>query len=485
MSAHDPLDQYPRPDPAVEYGVAPPAGAARPQVATVFDVRHAAQLNRVKAMAELQAPFLTVHSLEPQGTSLRMVSDRFVGVSAARAALALHGIGRRLPLDVWLALMKQLLEAIETFSAEHPFWHRWFGPHAMGVDLDARFVMFGSYWGAPVPPGFVAPYAGYDLHSDWVDWQHQGRSGLLATRVYSVAKVGVWLLDPFDFEYLHLMQPPLRAGPGRRWRAKWAHPHVSAALAQVLNAGLERAPGVTLSEWRQQVLEQAKVEPASPERLASVIHGAGHEHLQWLGRQLATEPELLPERWQRGALLVRIDELLEQASLPHACPPAARAIALENDRGDALAPLTPTTGLSLAVSHQGTVRRRTVVSAALGLPERVRLEAGSTLAAGAPVTLTIQHPVQKGVTVELQAVADGQGWAVMQAPMAGSQERLTLDHLLRSLDPKAQHVQAGVEEFEATLAPTLPRPRTYFERWVRIVSRCLGYLEDERKSRHT
>jgi hypothetical protein len=294
--------------------VAAAADARLPCVRWLHGPIDAAHLPRVSFVLEsyrLPRPFLQVHHVAVSERAAEVVSDAFVGVSAARAAVALRQLGRRLPLDVWLGLADRLIEALGSLELHHAWWRTWAGPHTFGVDLSGDFVLFAGFHGHAMPWDALQmqlPSRVEDLHSDWLDVNdHHGYGTPMgtATRAWSVCRVLTWLLDPFPFqmELLHA-----------RGELPWEHPEVSKALAAVLEQGLARRFDDGLPALRNAITDTAGVTPAPLERIKAVLFGAAEQALVARVREVSEHDEALPSAWKGGGALVLLDGELEHAA---------------------------------------------------------------------------------------------------------------------------------------------------------------------------
>ncbi|MBL8940189.1 MAG: zinc-ribbon domain-containing protein, partial [Archangium sp.] len=323
----------------------------------------------------------------------------FIGVTAARAARQLLAHGRRLPIDVWLALADRLLATLEPVPIDAPFWSRWTGPEGFGIDLEGQFVAFDD---EPATPNFPR------------DWVHPPMEGYLTDdrlermRVWAVCRALVWLLDPF---------PTSR--DGNRLERVFEHPQLPPALHSVLDAGLGLAGPPTLPILHRAILESLR--PASLERVKAVLFALGFD----------TPPEdRLPEKWRGGALQVHLDQLLERAEPIEQCPADPRAIVTTPFS----MPLTPTRTLELSMLSGAQVIRRVPVTATLGFPTRIALPVGATQRPHERVGLELRHPRQRALTVALEGVVDTEGFVV---PTIDARAKAELDVLLASLDDEA------------------------------------------------
>jgi hypothetical protein len=362
----------------------------------------------------LPPPFLTVHSIELGGEDVAVVSDAFVGVSAARAVVALKHAGRRLPLDVWFGLADRLLEALCTLDLQHPWWASWAGPHTFGVDFDGRFVCFAGFHGHAVCGSATYGPQQHALHSDWTDQQEHWGHTTAATppvRVWSACRVLCWLLDPFPFRH---------EAPDSKHELEWAHPEVKPALAAVLEQGLSRRATGGLEGLRADLAQNVGVPAAPLERIKAVLFGAAEEALIARVRDVAAQDEALPERWKGGTLLVELDRTLEQVSNIAQCPVDPRVKVVPGAAVDEA--LLATRTLELQVLEAGKVLRKVPLSDARALLARVALPVGHVPAG--PVTLRLVHPEQRAQSLDLEATLDGSAWVLPGALDAEQQRRL-------------------------------------------------------------
>lgn len=326
----------------------------------------------------------------------------FVGVTAARAARQLRAHGRRLPIDVWLALADRLLVTLEPLPLDAPLWTRWTGPEAFGIDLEGQFVAFDDALATPHPAR---------------DWVHPPMPGYLTDerrermQVWSVCRALVWLLDPF---------PTSSDGPNNRLERVFEHPQLPPALHAVLDAGLGLTGPPTLPILHRALLESLR--PASPERVKAVLFALGFD---------APPEDRLPAKWSGGALQVHLDQLLERAEPIERCPADPRAVVSTPFS----MPLTPTRTLELTMHSGAQVIRRVPVTAALGFPRRIALPVGATLHAQERVALELRHPQQRAFAVSLEGAVDAEGFVI---PTIDARAQAELDVLLASLDDEAE-----------------------------------------------
>ncbi|MER2566291.1 MAG: hypothetical protein ABTQ32_36545 [Myxococcaceae bacterium] len=353
----------------------------------------------------------------PQPASPFPPRRAFIGVTAARAGLALQERGRRIPLAVLLALADQLIATVERAQLN---WAHWTGPYGFGVDLDGAVQVFATELQL------------IGLHLDWVPrlsttFEPEAR----LARVWSVCRTLIWLLDPF---------PTLLEHQGARSPREYDHPQLTPALRAVLEGGVTLAGLDTLETLRGSLLEAAApVKPASKERLKSVLFAVGFD---------VPLGDDLPPEWRGGALQVRLDSLLEQAEPVERCPADPRA------SGDEAEPvLMPTRTLELLMTSGGQPIRRVSVTRELGFPEKVALPSRN-LKPGAMVGLELRHPRQNA-RVTLEGVVEADGFA---RPVIDERTRARLDVLLRSLSDEPRIVVAELApEVEAEAQPD-PEP---------------------------
>lgn len=336
----------------------------------------------------------------PQPSSPLPPRRAFIGVTAARAGLALQERGRRIPLDVWLALADQLIATVERAELN---WALWTGPYGFGVDLDGAVQVFA------IEPQLIG------LHRDWVsglntNFEDQAR----LARVWSVCRTLVWLLDPFPT----LLEHHERSAHG------FDHPQLTPGLRTVLDQGLTLAGLDTLETLRGRLLEAAApVKPASKERLKAVLFAVGFD---------VPLGDDLPPQWRGGALQVRLDSLLEQAEPVERCPADPRG-----PRDEAEPVLMPTRTLELLMTSGGQPIRRVSVTRELGFPERVALPSRN-LKPGEMVGLELRHPRQNA-RVTLEGIVEAGEFA---RPIIDERTRARLDVLLRSLSDEPRIVMA-------------------------------------------
>ncbi len=328
----------------------------------------------------------------------------FIGVTAARAGRHLQDHGRRLPIDVWLALADRLVATLDAVPNHAPqFWARWTGPHAFGVDLDGEFVAFDD------------SQQRTRLHEDWVHPTLRGLGDyevLQPVRVWAVCRALVWLLDPFPF---------LMDAPHRREERVFEHPQLPPALHAVLDSGLGLTGPAELPALREAITKAIDVKPASRERVKAVMLSVGCE---------VPEPDELPPALRNGVLHVQLDQLLEHA-VPIASFPADPRAVMSNPLA---MPLRPTRTLELTMRTDGRLIRRVPVTAALGFPERIALPHGTLLRAGDRVQLELSHPEQRAFKVSLEATVGADGFAT---PLVDPRTKAELDVLQSSLDAEA------------------------------------------------
>ncbi len=328
----------------------------------------------------------------------------FIGVTAARTGRHLQDHGRRLPIDVWLALADRLVTTLEAVPHHAPqFWSRWTGPHAFGVDLDGAFVAFDD------------SQQRTRLHEDWVHptLRWSGDSEVLQRqRVWAVCRALVWLLDPF---------PTSMDAAHRREERVFEHPQVPPALHAVLDSGLGLTGPAELPALREAIRKAIDVKPASRERVKAVMLSVGCE---------VPEPDELPPALRNGGLQVQLDQLLEHAASLASFPADPRAV-----MSNPLAmPLRPTRTLELTMRTDGRPIRRVPVTASLGFPERIALPPGTLLLAGDRVQLELSHPEQRAFKVNLEATVGADGFAT---PLIDPRTKAELDVLQCSLDAEA------------------------------------------------
>ncbi len=452
------------PDPFVDYqpewGVEPLACApegrwprarvAMPSPESVADAR-----STLEAFT-LPAPFLKVHGVEVDARTAAVVCDRFVGVSAARAVKALQGIGRRLPLDVWLYLVVRLTSALSTLPAEHPWWRAWAGPYTFGVDLDARFVLFAGHGGTALPWNVWGRprYGVVELHTDWAGETPHA----VVTQARAVARVASWLLDPFPTRYEQ---------PNARWEFAWSHPEETPALREVLGLARTSQWDESLHALGTRLSKACAVKPASAERVRDVLFGATPRALVDQVEALSRHPALLPAAWRDGGLAVRVDELLATTRPAEQNPLDPKAKTSTQSPADT--PLLATSFLSLELRRGDAVVRRLRLQPGQALPERVALPVSERVDRDPRLSLRLVHPAQGTQYVALEAREGAGGFAELAPPTGEALRQAT--RLLGALDAKAARV------LEVRRAPPAPRRaplRDQAKGWTMLIGLSLG-----------
>lgn len=400
-------------------------GALRPRVrwaSTVPDgVLGAAARDRLEAF-RLPPPFLQVHDIDVSpGRAVAVVSDRFIGISAAQAAVSLREAGRRIPLDVWLGLADRLLYALKSISHDHPWWRTWSGPFSFGIDLDGHFVIWAGFPCHAVPWDVFQvrlPHSVHDLHFDWCDQALDfggGGAGTESSHVWSACRVLTWVLDPYKIRY---------EARGAQWQLEWSHSEVNPALTAALNAGLEKREDATLDGLHRAILGEAGVVPAPIDRIRDVFFGAAQAALVEEARRRAQNDEALPERWRQGGIQVMVDHLLETCSPVERCPLDPRVAVASPNAADV--PLIGTQTLQLQMVVDGSVVRRMPISRERALGSRFAPPMGQRIVPGQSVLLRLVHPEQNSQQIELGAELDTDGWVKLTPMSAEAQRRVNV-----------------------------------------------------------
>lgn len=382
---------------------------------------------------------LRVHGFVPkEGGNLLADAELFVGVTALEAVEALHQRGRRLPLAIWLRVADELLAGLAPVCPDDRLpWLDWSGPRAFGVELDGRVALFLAPDGAPGVVGDLSMESGVRR---WRDVRPGGPHLRPVSAGATAALALVYLLEAW----------PVREDRERPtgWNRAFTHPELTPALKDALSDALYSGGGP--EELRDALKACAPVAAAPPTQVAATFVAACPETLVRRGRFAQSRAHELPVEWQDQGLLVAIDHALETCALIEDCPadplatPSTEAVLAAESM-----PVLPTPSLRLEVEAPTANGRRflnnVAISGLSGVPPRIWLTAHGRPPPGSPLVLTLVHPVQQDVRVELAGVVTPEGTAKVGAPVNAA--------LYRRLLAALSAVEAG----GAVPASQLPR----------------------------